>query len=133
MPKKYIVVFKNITNGFMDLEVINYLAALFTKNKTLKDKITFCLDNDVSHDSNQAIMQMYNSLIGFDIFELAHSNQQLLEYKPLNQLQLRKGLTAKNMDLNSYLNEKYKNYETKIYTIENNIYQNLLSIIEEVL
>ena len=44
----------------MNLEYINYLADIFSKKEELKDKFTFILQNDVSKESNQAIMQMYN-------------------------------------------------------------------------
>lgn len=131
MPNKNIIVFKNITTGFMNLEYINYLANIFSKKEELKDKFTFILQNDVSKESNQAIMQMYNKLIGFDIFSAAFSKGCLLEYKELNELQLRGKIKAKNIELNEFLKNKYKDYKINLHIIENNIYQNILSIIKE--
>lgn len=131
MPNKNIIVFKNITTGFMNLEYINYLADIFSKKEELKDKFTFILQNDVSKESNQAIMQMYNKLIGFDIFSAAFSKGSLLEYKELNELQLRGKIKAENIELNEFLKNKYKDYKINLHVIENNIYQNILSIIKE--
>ena len=131
MQNKHVIIFKNITDGFMNLEYINYLAELFSKEPSLKNKITFILDNNLSLESNQALMQMYNQLIGFDIFEAAYSNGKLLEYKELNQLQLRREVKAISLDLSDYLDNKYSNF--KKYFIENSIYENVLSIIKGVL
>ena len=86
---KNIIIFKNITEGFMNLKYINSLANIFDKKKELKDKFVFILQNNASNEANQAIMQMFNKLMGFKIFVAASSNGQLLEYKPLNELQLK--------------------------------------------
>lgn len=131
MADKHLVIFKDITSGFMNLDCINYLADIFEKNSELKNKITFILQNDVSNDNNQILMQMYNSLIGFDIFDAAFSNDTLLKFKHLNGLQLRKKVETEKKDLNEYLDEEYKNYN--LHIIENNVYENILSIIKEVL
>lgn len=133
MVDKHLVIFKDITSGFMNLDCINYLADIFEKNSELKNKITFILQNDVSNDNNQILMQMYNSLIGFDIFEASFSNDTLLRYKHLNGLQLRKKVEPEKKDLNEYLKEEYKNYNLKMHIIEDNVYENILSIIKEVL
>ena len=118
MQNKHVIIFKNITDGFMNLEYINYLAELFSKEPSLKNKITFILDNNLSLESNQALMQTY-------------SNGKLLEYKELNQLQLRREVKAISLDLSDYLDSKYSNF--KKYFIENSIYENVLSIIKGVL
>ena len=86
---KNIIIFKNITEGFMNLKYINSLAEIFDKKKELKDKFVFILENNASNEVNQAIMQMFNKLIGFNIFVAA------------------------------------------THIVENDIYQNIISIIEE--
>lgn len=133
MSNKYIIVFKDITEGFMDLKYINYLADIFEKKSELKEKIVFILDNDASCSSNQAIMQMYNSLIGFDVFKAAFIGDKMLEYKYLNGLQLRKKIACQEGDFRTYIDEKYKNDKVQIYTIESDLYKSLLSIIKGVL
>ncbi len=133
MVDKYIVVFKDITSGFMCLECINYLADVFTKIPNLKNKVVFILQNDVSQNNNQAIMQMYNTLIGVDIFKAASSKGTLLRYKHLNGLQLRKKVESEKKELNEFLQEEYKNCTLKMYIIEDHLYENILSIIKEAL
>ena len=126
MTDKHIIIFKNITDGFMNLEKINNLADIFELNPTLKDKIIFILDNNNSNESNQALMQMYNSLIGFDVFKASLKQKSLLEYKHLNNLQLRKKMIPKEIDLDKYIKEKYNNCNIKKYNITDDIYKNIL-------
>lgn len=130
MVSKNIIIFKNLTEGFMNLDGINYLADIFSKDESLKNRFTFILDNEVSNESNQAIMQMFNKLIGFDIFEAASSKGQLLEYKELNQLQLRNEIKANNISLDEFLDSKYKNSNIKKHIVEKNIYESILTIIK---
>lgn len=132
MSNKYIIVFKNITEGFMDLKHINYLADVFQKKK-LKEELIFILDNDANSSKNQAIMQMYNSLIGFDVFKAAFMGKKMLEYKHLNGLQLKKEIPCQEIDFHTYINERYNSDKIMLYTIESDLYKNLLSIIKEVL
>ena len=128
---KNIIIFKNITEGFMNLKYINSLAEIFDKKKELKDKFVFILENNASNEVNQAIMQMFNKLIGFNIFVAASSNGQVLEYKPLNELQLKHKIEGVEISLQDYLNNKYKDYQLNTHIVENDIYQNIISIIEE--
>lgn len=131
MPNKYIIIFKDITEGFMDLKNINDLADIFESSKELRKNFSFFLQNNASNESNQAIMQMYNSLIGFDIFKGSYSNHRLLEYKYRNGLQLRKKIESENIDLETYLKNKYKDDNLKIYYVTKNIYKELMQIIKE--
>lgn len=131
MPNKYIIIFKDITEGFMDLKNINDLADIFESSKELRKKFSFFLQNNASNESNQAIMQMYNSLIGFDIFKGSYSKHRLLEYKYRNGLQLRKKIESENIDLETYLKNKYKGDNLKIYYVTKNIYKELMQIIKE--
>ncbi len=131
MPNKKIIIFKNLTTGFMNLKYINYLADVLSKNNGLRENLVFILDNSASNESNQAIMQMYNKLLGYNIFSVAYSNGEILEYRELNDLELRKKINGINIELNSFLKEKYKDYNTEIHIIENDIYENILSIIGE--
>lgn len=133
MENKVVIIFKDLTSGFMDLEKINYLADILNGNKILRKKMVFVLDNNSTNEANQALMQMYNSLMGFDIFIGAYSNNSFLEYKHLNQLELRKKIISFKGDFNEFLAKKYNNYNIKTYTITNDIYINLLSIIKEIL
>ena len=128
---KNIIIFKNITEGFMNLRYINSLAEIFDKKKELKDKFIFILENNASNEVNQAIMQMFNKLIGFNLFVAASSNGQLLEYKPLNELQLRHKIEGVEISLQEYLSNKYKDYQLNTHIVEKDIYQNIISIIEE--
>lgn len=131
MPNKYIIIFKDITEGFMDLKNINDLADIFESSKELRKNFSFFLQNNASNESNQAIMQMYNSLIGFDIFKGSYWNHRLLEYKYRNGLQLRKKIESENIDLETYLKNKYKDDNLKIYYVTKNIYKELMQIIKE--
>lgn len=131
MQNKYIIIFKDITDGFMDLKNINSLSSILEGNKELRNHLSFFLQNSLSNESNQAIMQMYNSLMGFDIFEASYSNHHLLEYKYRNGLQLRKKIEAENLDLETYIKDKYKNNNIRIYYVTKDIYINLMSIIKE--
>ena len=128
---KHIIIFKNITKGFMNLKYINSLANIFDKKKDLKDKFVFILQNSASNEENQAIMQMFNKLIGFNFFIAASSNGQVLEYKPLNELQLKHKIDGVEITLQDYLNNKYKDYQLNTHIVENDIYRNIISIIEE--
>lgn len=132
MADKYVIIFKNLTSGFMNLENINYLAKLFQNNEHLKEKIVFILDNDSSCNSNQALMQMFNSLMGFNLFIGAYSNNAILEYKQLNQFELGKKIEAVPCDLNEFIKNKL-NYKIKTYIISTEIYKNLLPIIKEII
>lgn len=128
---KNIIIFKNITEGFMNLKYINSLANIFDKKKELKDKFVFVLQNNASNEANQAIMQMFNKLMGFNIFVAASSNGQLLEYKPLNELQLKHKINGIDIYLQEYLENKYKGYQLNTHIVENDVYRNIISIIEE--
>ena len=128
---KNIIIFKNIIEGFMNLRYINSLAEIFDKKKELKDKFIFILENNASNEVNQAIMQMFNKLIGFNLFVAASSNGQLLEYKPLNELQLRHKINGEEISLQEYLSNKYKDYQLNTHIVEKGIYQNVIPIIEE--
>lgn len=131
MQNKYIIIFNDITEGFMNLKNINDLAEIFKNSKEMKKRCSFFLQNNVSIESNQAIMQMYNSLVGFDIFKGAYSNHRLLEYKYRNGLQLRKKIESENIDLETYLKNEYKDSNLKIYYITKNIYKELMKILKE--
>lgn len=131
MLNKNIIIFKNITEGFMNLKYINFLADTFAIDKELKDKYVFVLDNDSTNEENQALMQMYNALMGFDIFVCSYSNGELLEYKRLNGLQLRRKIEGKKEELNDYLNNKYKDYKMNVHVVDNNLYQSIMTIIKE--
>lgn len=128
---KNIIIFKNITEGFMNLKYINSLANIFDKKKELKDKFVFILQNNASNEANQAIMQMFNKLMGFKIFVAASSNGQLLEYNPLNELQLKHKINGIDISLQEYLENKYKGYQLNTHIVENDVYRNIISIIEE--
>lgn len=128
---KNIIIFKNITEGFMNLKYINSLAEIFDKKKELKDKFVFILENNASNEVNQAIMQMFNKLMGFKIFVAASSNGQLLEYNPLNELQLKHKINGIDISLQEYLENKYKGYQLNTHIVENDVYRNIISIIEE--
>ena len=128
---KNIIIFKNITEGFMNLKYINSFANIFDKKKELKDKFVFILQNNASNEANQAIMQMFNKLMGFKIFVAASSNGQLLEYKPLNELQLKHKINGIDISLQEYLENKYKGYQLNTHIVENDVYRNIISIIEE--
>ena len=128
---KNIIIFKNITEGFMNLKYINSLANIFDKKKELKDRFVFILQNNASNEANQAIMQMFNKLMGFNIFVAASSNGQLLEYKPLNELQLKHKINGIDISLQEYLENKYKGYQLNTHIVENDVYRNIISIIEE--
>ena len=131
MLNKNIIIFKNITEGFMNLKYINFLADTFALDKELKNKYVFVLDNDSTSEENQALMQMYNALMGFDIFVCASCSGELLEYKRLNGLQLRRKIKTKKEDLMAYLNNRYSDCVTKIHVVENNLYQSIMTIIKE--
>ena len=128
---KNIIVFKNLTEGFMNLKYINFLVDTLSVNKELQESYVFVLDNDNSNEKNQALMQMYNSLMGFNIFVCAYSNGELLEFKRLNGLQLRRKVESKKMDLKEFLNDKYKDYNIIVHVVENDLYQNIMRIIKE--
>ena len=129
MVDKHIVVFKNITTGFMNIEHISYVAEIFKRRPELKSKISFILENNESLETNQNLMRIYNNLIGFDIFIAAASNGNVLEYKKLNEFQSKKKFIGIKLDLDKYLNEKYG--KIKKIIVESNIYSSILSIIQE--
>lgn len=133
MADKYIIIFKNKTNGFMNLENINNLADIFELNPILKNKIGFILENEENKENNQALMQMYNTLIGFDIFKASYQENSLLIYKHLNKLQLKKELITQNITINDYLKDKYDNHNLKKYEITEDIYKNIFMIIKEII
>ena len=76
-------------------------------------------------------MQMFNKLMGFKIFVAASSNGQLLEYKPLNELQLKHKINGIDISLQEYLENKYKGYQLNTHIVESDVYRNIISIIEE--
>lgn len=131
MEDKIIIIFKDLISGFMDLDKINYIADILKNNKSISEKLVFVLDNNSTNEANQALMQMYNSLLGFDVFVGAYANNSFLEYKHLNQLELRKKISTEKYNLNDFLIKKYNKYNIKTHIIKDNIYINLLSIIKE--
>ena len=68
MEDKIIIIFKDLISGFMNLDKINYFADILKNNKSISEKLVFVLDNNSTNEANQALMQMYNSLLGFDVF-----------------------------------------------------------------
>ena len=130
---KHIIIFKNLTSGFMNLDYINYLTNIFSSNKKYKERISFILDNDASLGQNQTIMQMYNFLLGFEIFEAAHNNGMILKYKELNGIEIKKKINGKKQELNNYIKEKYGNKKIKIHIVNKNIYLNILLIVKEMI
>lgn len=131
MQNNYIIIFKDITEGFMDLAKINFIADILKKHKDLKNHLSFFLENNLKEESNQAIMQMYNRLLGYDIFKGSYSNHHFLEYNYRNEFQLRKKLELQSIDLETYLKNKYQNTKIKTYYVTKDIYKELMSILKE--
>lgn len=127
-----VIIFKDITAGFMNIDEILDIQNRIDK-KSIRDKLCFCLMNSATLEKNQTIMQMFNGLIGFDIFKYAVADDKLVKYKFLQDNQLRKeNITAEEFnfdDFENFLKNDLKQQKLKFTIIENEIFKNLKKII----
>lgn len=133
MEKHYnVIIFKDITSGFMNADKIINLAKKFEKNQNLKESTIFVLLNNSTIEKNQSIMQMFNGLIGLDIFKFAFADNKAIKYNFLEDRKLcKENIITQELNSNllkQFLQTELQTKNIKYLVIEDDVWKGIEKI-----